>query len=914
MTNELPTGTITFLLTDIEDSTKLWEKDPDAVMQALARHDQIIESAVSDNHGVVVKPRGEGDSRFAVFEQAKDAVSAAARIQIMFHAEAWQTPTPLKVRMSLHTGEANLRMGDYYGSVVNRAARLRSIGYGGQTLLSAVTRELVKETLPPGVILADQGEHRLKDLSREEHVYQLVIDDVPTNFPPLKSLSVIPNNLPAQLTDFIGRESELEEIHQLLEKTRLLTLVGPGGTGKTRLALEVAADQAENFKHGVFFVPLAPLHSSDFMVQAVAESIGLSLSTDEQPLMQLNNYLRNKQMFILLDNFEHVMDSKTIVREILENAPRVTILATSRERLNILGETVFNTHGLEYSDFKSLDQALASTAVQLFLQSARQVSSDYALKEEDLPHLARILTMVQGIPLGILLSAAWLDMMPLREIADEISDSFDFLETEMEGLPQRQRSMRAVFEYSWNLLGDDDKELFKRLSIFRGGFNRDAAKQVAGASVRSLMSLTNKSLLISNPDTGRFLAQGLLRQFAAEQFEQDAEAYAETCRKHADNYVDFMQAAWDKINTQKQREGLEEIEVDIENVRAAWRYIVGNRQYEDINRFIRPWWLIHEVRGWYLAGENLFREAASSLAGQDSGEAAQIARAQVISAQGWFLGLLSRPGDGVVLAQEGIETLRKIEKMEEALIPINAYSICSFFTNHADQSLEISLEGLEISKRLNDPWWMGLSNSWIGSAALAQGRFEDAVQLAGANFEIVEKLGNYWCLTWPGQVLGGIAMRQGDLEKARDRYTRVLNAIKTIGFQRGIQYIYNQLGEVELLADDLDKARENFIRSLKVSDEIGQVREMLGTITDYSKVLRKQGKEPEAVKLLATVLNHPANAQFGLFRSESLHDEAEHLRAGLEGSMDADAYASAWKEGASRPLDQVVAELLENQD
>ena len=910
-TKDLPTGTITFLFTDIEGSTKLWEQAPDAVMHALTRHDEIIEGVVADNHGIVVKPRGEGDSRFAVFEQAKDGVSAAALIQMLFHAETWETPSPLKVRMSLHTGEADLRMGDYYGSVVNRAARLRSIGHGGQTLISRATSELIRETLPPGVTLQDQGEHRLKDLSREEHVYQLIIEDLPTDFPPLNSLSVIPNNLPSQLTEFIGREKEIKDVQEQIKKTRLLTLVGPGGAGKTRLALEIAADLAENFKHGVFFVPLAPIHSSEFMVQAVAESIGLSLSTEEQPLVQLNNYLRNKEMLIVLDNFEHVMDCNSIVREILENAPKVTILATSREKLNVLGETVHNTQGLKFSEFKSLEHAENFEAVQLFIQSARQVASDYALKEDDLPHLTRILNMVQGVPLGILLSAAWLDMLPMNEIADEISNSFDFLETEMEGIPARQRSMRAVFEYSWNLLGDDDKELFKKLSVFRGGFNRQAVKQVAGASVRSLMGLTNKSLLISNPETGRFLAQGLLRQFAAEQFEQDAEAFAAARAAHSAYYGEFMQAAWQQIVSNEQPEGLEAIEQDIENVRFAWRYVLENKEYENINQFINPWWFIHEVRGWNLAGENLFREAENLLVDNDSSELAQVVLAKVKGAQGWFLGLLSRPDDGVSLALEGIELLKKIGRFDEGMIPANGYAICNFFTAHADKALEISLEGLEESTQSDDQWWIDVSRSWIGSAALSEGRFEDAVKLVEPVFEHTEKTGNYWCLTWPGQVLGGIAMAQGNLDEAKDRYTRVQNAIKKIGFQRGIQYIYNQLGDVALLAGNAEEAQKNFMRSLKVSDEIGQVREMLGTISDYAKVLRMLDKQDEAVRLLATVLNHPANEQFALFRQESIRDEAEGTRVALEESMDAEVYAAAWKEGSARPLDEVVSNLLE---
>ncbi len=245
------------------------------------------------------------------------------------------------------------------------------------------------------------------------------------------------------------------------------------------------------------------------------------------------------------------------------------------------------------------------------------------------------------------------------------------------------------------------------------------------------------------------------------------------------------------------------------------------------------------------------------------------------------------------------------------MIPANGYAICNFFTNHADKMLEIGIEGLEIATEKNNDWWIILSKSWIGSAALAEGRFEDAIKLAEPVFEHTEKTGNYWCLTWPGQVLGGIAMAQGNLDEAKDRYTRVLNAIKKIGFQRGIQYIYNQLGDVALLANNPEEAQGNFMRSLNVSDEIGQVREMLGTISDYAKVLNMLDKQEEAVKLLVTVLKHPAAEQNAIFRSESIRAEADHTRAELEESMDKDAYAAAWKAGSVLQLDEVVSNLLE---
>ena len=304
--SELPTGTVTFLFTDIEGSTQLWEQAPNEAMQSLARHDEIIESEVANKRGVVVRPRGEGDSRFAVFEQAKDAVAAAAIIQEVFYAEQWPTPQPLKVRMALHTGEADLRMGDYYGSAVNRCARLRSIAHGGQTVLSRATWELTHNSLPAGVRLRDEGEHRLKDLTRPEHVFQLVIIELAQEFPPLRSLTVIPNNLPILLTEFIGREEAIEEIRRSLERSRLLTLVGPGGIGKSRLSIETAAKLSDQFRHGVYFIPLAPISSAESVPQAIAEGIGLSLASSEEPQHQLLNYLDSKQQLLLIHKFEHV--------------------------------------------------------------------------------------------------------------------------------------------------------------------------------------------------------------------------------------------------------------------------------------------------------------------------------------------------------------------------------------------------------------------------------------------------------------------------------------------------------------------------------------------------------------------------------------------------------------------------------
>ena len=449
---DLPDGVVTFLFTDVEGSTRLWEEAPDAMMSALQRHDAEIEGAAEAHDGVAVRPRGEGDSRFLVFRSAVDAVAAAADLQRQLAEVEWATPRPLRVRASVHTGIADLQLGDYYGSAVNRAARLRGIAHGGQTLMSGSTWELVREhPLPPGVAIRDLGEHRLRDLTRPERVYQIDIDGLEQWFPPLTSLSGIPNNLPIQLTDFVGRQPELAEAKRLLATTRLLTILAPGGTGKSRLAIQAAADVTDLFPDGIYFVGFADIGPSDDIVQTVAESLGVALSTEENIEAQLLAHLANKRRLLVFDNLEHLPGMAAVVQSILRAAPHLAIVATSRSKLNLSGETVLTLGGLDI-DWDTPDSAARASGVQLFIEAARRSDPAFVLARDDLESLARILRLTGGMPLAILLAAAWVNMLPIGEIAAEITRDIDFLETEMGDLPDRQRSMRAVFEYSWDLL------------------------------------------------------------------------------------------------------------------------------------------------------------------------------------------------------------------------------------------------------------------------------------------------------------------------------------------------------------------------------------------------------------------------------------------------------------------------------
>ncbi len=356
---DLPEGVVTFLFTDVQGSTRLWEDHPDAMMGALRQHDVVIDAAIEANDGVSVKPRGEGDSRFVVFSSAIEAVAAVANMQRGLAVVDWVTPRPLLVRMALHTGMADLQLGDYYGSAVNRTARLRAIAHGGQSIMSRSTWELVQDDLPSGVAIRDMGEHGLKDLTRPEHVYQVDNEGLPDSFPPLASLDAVPNNLPVQLTDFVGRQVELADAGRLVGGTRLLTMLAPGGTGKTRLAIQMAAEVSTDYRDGVFFVGFAEIGSSDDIIQTVAESLGVALSGDEDIQTQLLTYLAPRQQLLVFDNLEHLDGAAAIVAEILKVAPHVTVVATSRSKLNLTGETVLSLAGLE-TTWDQPDEAMAA--------------------------------------------------------------------------------------------------------------------------------------------------------------------------------------------------------------------------------------------------------------------------------------------------------------------------------------------------------------------------------------------------------------------------------------------------------------------------------------------------------------------------------------------------------------------------
>jgi predicted ATPase len=431
------------------------------------------------------------------------------------------------------------------------------------------------------------------------------------------SSTTVRNNLPVQTTPFVGREGELAELHKLVRNpaTRLLTILATGGMGKTRLALELAGKLLHPkhgetlFESGVYFVDLTPLTSAENMVQTVAEAVGYSFQQDDREArQQLVDYLRDKNTLLIMDNFEHVVAGRTLVQDILQAAPLVKVLVTTRERLNLSAETLFILSGMEFPKWETPEDALEYGAVKLFMQSARRVRSDFELAADDLAYVARICRMVQGTPLGILLAASWLETLSPADIAHEISESLDFLEAQMHDLPERQRSLRAVFEYSWNLLTDEERSLFAQMSVFRGGFTREAAQHITGTSLRTLTVMINKSLLRRDSVSGRYDIHELLRQYAEEKLEGSADPGA-VYSAHSQYYTGLLAQLAPKLKGHGQLEALNVIETDFENIRAAWNWAVKQSDADGVRRALEGLYQFLTFRNRFMDGDQLFRAA-----------------------------------------------------------------------------------------------------------------------------------------------------------------------------------------------------------------------------------------------------------------------------------------------------------------
>ena len=939
---------LTFLFTDIERSTQLWEMYGRAMGDALSVHDAILHRCVQEHGGRIVKHTGDGI--FAVFNGGRPLACAVA-MQQRLKAADWGSVGEVGVRIALHRGEAEFRDGDYFGSAVNQAARLVTAAWGGQIILSAEIAEAGEA--PEGANLEDYGVHMLKDLGHPQRIYGLIPAGMEgRRFPPLRTLSTRAHNLPPQPTSFIDRKRELAEMTARLEDPacRLLTLVGAGGIGKTRLALQVAAEMIDAFAHGVYQVPLAPLSSSEFIYSAIGDALRFPFSGAEEERIQLLNYLRQKEMLLVLDNFEHLIEGASSVADILHQTTRVKIAVTSRERLNLQGEWVYELRGMPVPNGDRVSGISQYSAVQLFVQSATRVYPAFKLDEDTEENVARIVRLVEGIPLGIELAAAWVRALSPADIAEEIERSRDFLATTSPDVPRRHQSLRAVFANSWNLLAEQERDVVRRLALFRGSFSREAAQWVAEASLPLLLTLTDKSL-IRRTVSGRYEMLETLRQYAAEQLDEAPAVRSETRGRHSAYYTELLHRYEEDLRGGRQKEALATLEADNENVREAWCHAVQAGLEHDVARGLRGLFHFYEIRGRLQEGLELFNQALALFTGEPLSPERKSLRGTVLLRRGWFSYRLGRFEEAQRDLKESLALFRRLDVPGERAFALYNLGILSYqFGRYIEAQAHLE-ESLIIRRELNDLFGVARSLSILGIVARDQGQFEEAEQILEESLTVHRQVEEYRgisrCLNllallrrdmgddekaqtmleeslaisreledqmgiaFAVSLLGVILYERGQYEQAWDLVEESLAIREEVGDRRGIAFSLNDLGNVAAAQGRYGAAADYYRQALETAREIGALPLALYVLAGVAELRAKEGNAEGALALALLVLNHDSSFEMANDKAERVSEE---VRAILGSEAQARSAAAADPERLEAVLEALITGMVRERD
>jgi predicted ATPase/class 3 adenylate cyclase len=715
---ELPTGTVTFLFTDLESSTLLWEEHSDAMQEALARHDAILHAAIEDHDGTVFATMGDGVA--AAFSTAADALRAVLEAQQRLQAEEWGATGPLRARMGLHTDEGRLRGPDeYVNRPLNRCARLMAIAHGGQVLLSDSTATLVRDALPPEADLVDLGEYQLRDLAARMHVFQVVHPDLRSEFPPLRSLDVLPGNLPRQVTTFVGREEEVSALARLLRERSLVTLTGVGGVGKTRLAVQVGAEVVPEFPDGAWLCELAPVTDPSAIWDALAACLGVKPSAGRTLDQTVLEYLGPKHLLLVLDNCEHLLDPVArMVEVVAQQCPGVTLLATSREGLALAGEQIVAVPSLSVPESGTAPDALSDfDAVRLFLDRAHDAKSEFALTPDNALAVAQLCRRLDGIPLAIELAAARVRSFSPEDLVGRLDQRFRLLTRGSRAALERQQTLGNTIDWSYDLLNDTEREALNRLSVFAGGCSLTAAETVlpGGAIDRLdvpdvLSQLVDKSLLVVDEEDGhvRYRLLETIRQYAQERLEASGDAAA-VRRQHAAHFLEVAEGFGPRLRGQDQIACADEAARDTGNFRAALDWAVETESPDDALRLVAPLAVNGTAIG-YAAMD--WADTAMAVPG-----APQHARYPAVAS--WAAWGATMHGDldrAAVLAAAA-------EAADKALGPRDP-SACqgpatvAFFTNDLVQARRIAEDWVERARATDDPY--DLSHALIMLASAIQ--------------------------------------------------------------------------------------------------------------------------------------------------------------------------------------------------
>ncbi|HLY27479.1 MAG TPA: protein kinase [Aggregatilineales bacterium] len=744
------------------------------------------------------------------------------------------------------------------------------------------------------------------------------------------------NNLPEQATTFVGREAELHELAALLDKpsARMVGILGPGGMGKTRLALEVALRQLQHFKDGVYFVGLASVPDPTLMVGAIAEAIGFQFSSGDTPKNQLLTFLNDKHILLVLDNFEHLIQGADLIVELLQAVRHLKVIVTSRERLNIQWETVVRIEGMDFPDWETPQDAAEYSAVKLFLQSARRSNPSFELTADNLTNLARICRQVRGIPLGIVLAAAWVDSLSLSDISTEIERSFDFLESELHDLPERHRSMRAVFEYSWNLLTDAERAVLKGLAVFRDGFTREAAQSVADASLKTLNSLVNKSLVQRNPTSGRYDTHELLRQFVLDKTVPSAPTQVQIVDRHCDYYIGLLQRSGPDLLHSKQMEAVAVLKPDFENVAEAWRQFVTRPEPAAVKDMAFYLFRVCDLSGQNLRGMFLFEFAAEhlhratnqrelwgtmlgyqavcSLHGPDLLAEPLAFEAVTILEQfppSWALVLvlcaLGFVPEHRPLLKRGLDLGETLGADWLQAWAIHPFPIMAFYTGNFEALQRYDQKMLELLNRIDDSSVLVLLEHAIGVSFMLQERVNDAGAHFQRGLEIGMLLNNPRSNALGYDGLSWFASKQGDHANHKRYLLLALDSFRDAGDRWDTARTLGNLGHPMVRLGEYQAAQRYSLECLALAQKLNNPYLSLKAIVGYADALNHSGQAEHAVELLGFARNHSA-----------VIDELKgfidmYLK---ESPLSPEISAAAYERGRSMDFENVTAQLLANSE
>jgi predicted ATPase/class 3 adenylate cyclase len=805
--------TLTFLFTDIEGSTRLLQHlGSERYRGVLADHLALIRDACRARDGTEFG--SEGDALFVSFPSATRAVAAAVDAQRSLAGHGWPDGLAVRVRMGLHTGEATRSADGFVGIDVHRAARISAAGHGGQVLLSQTTRELTINALPDGATLRDLGEFRLKDLARPEHLYQVSIEGLAADFPPLRSLDAVPNNLPTQLTSFVGREREVADATGLLEGSRLLTLTGPGGTGKTRLSLQLAAAVADGFRDGAFFVALAPIREPALVASTIAQVLGVQEATARRPVDALADYLRDRHVLLVLDNFEQVLPAAADVAELLRAAPGVKIIVSSRAALRVSGEQEFPVPPLALPDrahLPDVEHLSQYEAVALFIERAVAVKPDFAVTNANAPAVAEICTRLDGLPLAIELAAARVKLLPPEAMLTRLARRLELLGGGARDLPDRQRTLRGAIDWSYELLDPAARQLLARFSVFAGGATLEAAGSICGSAdepgldvLEGLSALVEQSLVrqVESEGEPRFWMLETIREFAAERLAASAEA-DEIARRHAGYFDVLAGRAAPELTGPRQNAWLDRLEQEHDNLRAALAWAIDHGEPGMAMRLAANLWRFWQMRGHLVEGadrldrllampdpavEPMLRARALEAAGGIA-----YWRSDMAAAQAWY-------EDALAIARAHGSRLDVANALYNLAFPliVNARDLPR---GHA-----LLEESIATSRELDDPvaiarglWALGNSMYFGGDHARARGVLGESV----THFRATEdRFGLAWALHTYGLALD----RLGDLEGARTSWLEALELFESAGDSTGIAVLLGDFSTLAIQVADMPRA------------------------------------------------------------------------------------------------------------